>query len=216
MAPAPAPGTNPPDQSIAGTLRALADRLDRTPVSSDAPASVAQRTVEAFLDAYRTGDVDTAAALATPDLVYRVPGRSAISGTFEGAAGLHALAAIPPRAGARDLTETTDLVTPAPDGTSVATYHTLAAILDGRSITIELTLRFDLANGRISQITEYSHHQHLTDDVFSPGSTLDPTPPPAATVPPRRVARIRQRLRRRAATAPRWSPISRGRTSRAS
>lgn len=202
MAPRSEPDANPPDLGIADTLRALADRLDHTAQYDDSPATIAQRTVQAFLDAYRTGDLDTAAALTTTDLVYRIPGHSAISGTFQGASGLHALGGITPRSGARGLAETTDLVAPAPDGSTVATYHTLTATLDSAPITIELTLRFDLAHGRISRITEYSHHQHLTDDLFNPDFTPDQTPPPTVTAPPlSAVSRIRRRITRRATTA---------------
>ncbi len=155
-------------RSIATLLRLLASKLDPTPkTSSDDPAASAVATVRAFLDAYASGDIRTATERVAPDLVYRVPGQSTISGTFEGVQGLNALAAIAPRQGAADLATSTEQLIPSDDGSTVASYHTLTGTLDNQRIAIELTLRFDLRNGQIATITEYTHHQKATDNLFA-------------------------------------------------
>ncbi len=146
------------------------------PTSSRSLAAVAKHTVEAFLDAYRAGDLGSVAELTTADVVYRVPGQNAASGTFHGASGLGKLAATSPRTGTQILHQTTDLVVPSPEGAVVATYHTLTATLDDAPVVIEINLRFDLAKSRITHITEYSHHQHLTDEMFR----AHPKPPVTA------------------------------------
>ncbi|MEZ5282340.1 MAG: nuclear transport factor 2 family protein [Acidimicrobiales bacterium] len=125
-------------------------------------------TVQEFLDAYASGDLNTASALVADDLTYRIPGNSRIAGTHHGRSALQTLATVAPRRGARQLASSTDQLIATTDGATVVTFHTLTGLLDNKPIELESNLRFDLDDGRIRAITEYTHHPHETDELFAP------------------------------------------------
>ncbi len=159
--------------SIAEALRNLADRAElQAAALPDSISQVSQpaaaATVQDFLDAYAQGEIDTAAALVTDDLSYRIPGHNRVAGTHNGRTALETLAVIAPRPGARELASSTDQLIATSDGATVVTFHTLTGLLDNKPIHIESTLRFDLTDGRIRTITEYTHHPIETDDLFAP------------------------------------------------
>jgi ketosteroid isomerase-like protein len=150
-------------------LRHVADELDSlandTPVTTGADIAERNRhVVSAFLDALEHGDLDRLDDLVHSTVRYDIPGRSRISGVYEGLDGVKAACAIAPRAGVRDLVSTrTDLLAGLQ---RVASFHEIAGTLDGRTIRFEVALRFEIADGRIASIVEYSSDQHTADDVF--------------------------------------------------
>lgn len=142
--------------------------MTQTHSTSRTRQAEAVATVQEFLCAYARGDLETAATLVADDLTYRIPGNSRIAGTHHGRSALQTLATIAPRPGARQLASSTDQLIAAPDGATVVTFHTLTGLLDNKPIELESILRFDLADGLISAIAEFTHHPDQTDDLFAP------------------------------------------------
>lgn len=167
IGPQPDHGTN---ADLATALHEAARRLSLQPrqgESSDELAGQAAAVVRRFLTSLEKGDLAAVEDLIRADLVYRIPGRSRISGVYEGMDGITAACSIAPRPGAKELqSELTDLL-PATSGEDVATFHTMTGKLDGQSLDIDIALRFQLRDGRIAAITEYSTDQYTADDLFA-------------------------------------------------
>lgn len=155
---------------LAAALHEAARRLSLPPQqgeSSDDLAGQAAAVVRRFLTSLERGDLASVEDLICDDLIYRIPGRSRISGVYEGMDGITAACSIAPRPGAKELqSELTDLL-PTTSGEDVATFHTLTGRLDGHSLDIDIALRFRLRDGRIAVITEYSTDQYTADDLFA-------------------------------------------------
>lgn len=151
-------------RTLANELTGIADHAAVTN-SSDDPGNQAERLVNRFLDIVDNGRLDELRTVAHPDIVYIIPGRSRISGIFEGIDATVQAMSVLPRAGARDLrTKLTHLVA---TGDSVATFHELSGTVDDHTHTVELALRYEIRDGLISRITEYSANQYDSDDIFA-------------------------------------------------
>lgn len=132
----------------------------------------AEDTVVQFLDRLETGDLDTALALCSPDLRYRIPGRSTVSGTHEGAEAVMAALSVPTRNGASELS--THLIDVVSRGGTVLSIHELTGHVDGVPMEVEFVLRFRTEDGLIVRVDEYSADQYAADDLFVPHPASDP------------------------------------------
>jgi ketosteroid isomerase-like protein len=153
-------------RKVAAELSDLAGEAERTPMASSDDAVVrTEQTVTRFLDHLDRGELDQIDALVHPAAPYVIPGRSRISGLYEGPDGVRAASSIIPRSGVSDLTsKMIDLVAGAEQ---VATFHELRGVVDGRPVQFDIALRFTVRDGMIHAITEYSGDQYASDDLFS-------------------------------------------------
>jgi ketosteroid isomerase-like protein len=153
-------------RKVAAELTELAGEAERAPApSSDDAVALAERTVTRFLDLLERGELNDIDELVHPAAPYVIPGRSRISGLYEGPDGVRAASSIIPRAGVTELSsKIVDLVASADQ---VATFHELRGVVDGRSVQFDIALRFTVREGMIHAITEYSGDQYTSDDLFT-------------------------------------------------
>ncbi len=132
----------------------------------------AEDTVVRFLDRLEAGDLDTALGLCSPDLRYRIPGRSTVSGTHEGPDAVTAALSVPTRHGTSELS--THLIDVVSRGNTVLSIHELSGHVDGVPMELEFVLRFRTEDGLIVRVDEYSADQYAADDLFVPHAPSDP------------------------------------------
>ncbi|MEO1063026.1 MAG: nuclear transport factor 2 family protein [Actinomycetota bacterium] len=137
---------------------------ETAPTAHDDRRERVEKTILAFLDAVDRGDLETIRELLHPDVTYRSPGRSRVSGVHVGADAVCSVMQVLPRPGANQLrTERIHLFV---DGEGGASFHRLSGRLDGRSVSYELVLRLAVGDGLVEEITELTGDQYLADDVF--------------------------------------------------
>jgi len=157
------------DLDLAAALREAAGRLSdpsRPVLSSDDARHRATALVKQFLETLEMGDLTALGEVVCDDVVYRIPGHSRISGVFEGVEGIVFACSVAPRYGAQALTSELVELIAGHSGDQVATFHTMTGLLDGNALEIDMAMRFELRDNRISSITEYSADQYATDDLF--------------------------------------------------
>ena len=160
-----------PSASLRDDFGRLADQLRTLAMAvPEAGMSATEEVVVKFLDRVDAGDVDGALSHCVEEVSYRIPGRSEISGTHNGADAVRAAFDAAPRVGAAELATTLQEVIAS--GPSVVSVHALTGSLDGRPVRYELILRFHMTGEKITSIAEYTDDQYLADDLF--------TTPPAA------------------------------------
>lgn len=126
-------------------------------MSQSAHLALMRRT----LDAFGTGDMATLSEVFAPDIVWRVPGRSTLAGTYAGQAEVFGFFGK-----MMELTAGTFRVEPvgmmANDSGGVF-IDRLKAEREGRALDVELCLVVRIANGKIIEGTDYIHHEHQWD-----------------------------------------------------
>lgn len=117
------------------------------------------------LDAFRTGDVGTLSQVFSPDIVWRVPGRSALSRDYRGHAEVFGFfGRLMELTGGTFRVESLDML--ANDGGGVYVDR-LTAERNGRRLDIRLVLQVVIHNGQIREGYDCFHHEHLWDAFWA-------------------------------------------------
>jgi len=126
-------------------------------VSADQNLQLMRRTLNAFL----TGDGATLAQVFSEDVVWRVPGRSAMSGEFKGQAEVFGFfGSLMEKTAGTFHVESLDMFANESGGVYV---DRLTATRDARSLDVKLTLHVLIRDGRIVDGTDYIHPEHAWD-----------------------------------------------------
>jgi ketosteroid isomerase-like protein len=113
------------------------------------------------LEAFRTGDAETLSQVFSPDVVWRVPGRSALAQDYRGQAEVFGFFGR-----LMDLTQGTfrvesiDMLANDEGGVFV---DRIGAERNGKRLDVELLLRVRIQDGRIVEGVDHFHQEHEWD-----------------------------------------------------
>jgi len=120
-----------------------------------------RRTLEAF----RSGDGATLGEVFAPDVVWRVPGRSVLAGTYTGQAEVFGLfGKMMELTGGTFRVESLGLLA---DETGGVFIDRLMAERDGRQLDVRICLAVRIEQGRIVEGIDHFHQEHLWDAFWA-------------------------------------------------
>jgi ketosteroid isomerase-like protein len=130
-------------------------------MDDDANLALMRRT----LDAFRAGDVATLAQTFADDVVWRVPGRSALSNDYRGQAEVFRFfGRLMELTGGTFRVEPVDMLANDRGGVYI---DRLTARRDGRTLDVRLLLQVVIRNGRISEGIDHFHPEHAWDAFWA-------------------------------------------------
>jgi uncharacterized protein len=113
------------------------------------------------LDAFRSGDMATLAEVFVTDVVWRVPGRSALAKDYRGQAEVFAFfGRLMELSGGTFRVESLDMLANDAGGIFV---DRVTAERDGRRLDVRLLLHVVIDDGRIVEAVDHFHPEHLWD-----------------------------------------------------
>lgn len=120
-----------------------------------------RRTLEAF----RSGDAPTLGEVFAPDVVWRVPGRSVLAGTYTGQAEVFGFfGRLMELTGGTFRVESLGLLADEKGGVFV---DRLRAERNGRQLDVRICLSVRIEQGRIVEGIDHFHQEHLWDAFWA-------------------------------------------------
>ena len=118
------------------------------------------------LDAFRAGDIATLSAVFSPDVVWRVPGKSFLAKDYRGQAEVFAFfGRLMQLTGGTFKVESVDMF--ANDSGGVFIDRVTATRVDGKTLDVPLILHVRIRDGRIVEGMDAFHHEHLWDAFWA-------------------------------------------------
>ena len=117
------------------------------------------------LDAFRSGDIPTLSQVFSQDVIWRVPGRSALAKDYKGQQDVFGFFGFLMQATAGTFAlESVDLFANERGGVYI---DRVTAERDGRKLDVSLMLHVTIRNGQIVEGTDHFHQEHLWDAFWA-------------------------------------------------
>jgi len=123
-------------------------------------AALVRRVYEAF----NTGDLDALTGLLSPDVSFLQPGRSTVSGLYEGRDAVFGwFGALAAATGGTFRAELLDLY---PNDTQVVAVNRATGTRGDATLSADAALVFEVSDGVVTAITAHEKHQEEWDEFF--------------------------------------------------
>jgi ketosteroid isomerase-like protein len=117
------------------------------------------------LDAFRSGDVPTLAQVFASDVVWRVPGRSALAKDYKGQDEVFGFfGRLMELTSGTFRVESLDMFANDRGGVFV---DRLSAAREGKALDVRLLLHVSIQNGQIAEGVDHFHPEHMWDEFWS-------------------------------------------------
>jgi uncharacterized protein len=117
------------------------------------------------LDAFKSGDGGALSQLFSPDVVWRVPGRSVLAGEYRGQEEVFGFfGRLMQLTGGTFTVSSIDMFANASGGVFV---DRITAERDGRTLDVPLILHVTIRNGQIVEGVDHFHQEHLWDAFWA-------------------------------------------------
>jgi ketosteroid isomerase-like protein len=144
--------------------------LHTDPTSTDAGRDAVRELASMFADALCAGDRQRIESLVSPEVIYQVPGRSAIAGVHRGAdAVLGALSPVPPPGVDVQSVDITEVLV---DGRRALIVIATCGVAPGGPFDHETALHLQTDGERVVAVTEYSGEQYVADALLAPRAAV--------------------------------------------